>query len=531
MVDPNRKLFWLRVMLIVTAGLWIFGPSLQGDWLMDDDFYVTQNILIHDPARLWKIWFVPGSLIEYYPVEATVQAIQWHFWHTSTLGYHLTNVFLHILGALLVWRLLAKFGLRFAWLGGFLFVVHPAAVESVAWISELKNTLSLPPFLLSLCFWIDYEERGRPRDYAWALGFFLLAMLCKISMALSPLVLLLYVWWKKDRIGWKDLVATTPFFAISLVLGLTTILVGNWFRLAHLQSTSPPEIGGWAARLALAGESIAFYFIKGVFPFHLLPIYPKWPIDPPSPIQFLPWLGMAAFLGWLWSKRMTWGRHALLGLGYFLINLLPFIGLTSVTYMSFTWVMDHFLYLPMVGLVGLITAAWEKGEGAILPKLRPLWAGMTAAILALLAWGSNQYAAIFIGPEQLWSYTTLHNPTSWLAHNNLGNVLFETDRMPQAIREYEATLQINPDSVEANNNLGVALDQLGRTPEAIAHFQKALHYNPHFALSLVNLGHALEKEGRPAEAIQAYRKALLIEPHDGDTRARLEKLGATPGRD
>jgi hypothetical protein len=80
--------------------------------------------------------------------------------------------FLHIVGALLVWRLLSKFGLRLAWLGGLIFAIHPVQVESVAWIAELKNTLSLPPFLLAMCAWIDYEERGKKRDYFLALGFF-----------------------------------------------------------------------------------------------------------------------------------------------------------------------------------------------------------------------------------------------------------------------------------------------------------------------------------------------------------------------
>ena len=149
MANPNCRLPLLRALLILAAGFWAFSPALQGDWLMDDDFYVTQNALLHDPARLWKIWFAPGSLIEYYPLEATLQAIQWHLWHYATLGYHLTNVILHLIGALLVWKLLSKFGLRFAWLGGLLFAIHPTAVESVAWISEFKNTLSLPPFLLA----------------------------------------------------------------------------------------------------------------------------------------------------------------------------------------------------------------------------------------------------------------------------------------------------------------------------------------------------------------------------------------------
>jgi hypothetical protein len=527
MANPNWKLLLLRALLIAAAGFWVFAPALRGDWLMDDDFYLTQNALLNDPARLWKTWFAPGSLTEYYPIEASAQAIQWHFWHMDTLGYHLTNLILHVAGALLVWRLLAKFGLRLAWLGGFLFAVHPVVVESVAWISEFKNTLSLPFFLLSMCAWIDYEKRGWSRDYFLALGLFLVAMLCKISMALFPLVILLYAWWKRGRIGWGDLKAGAPFFAVSLVLGLTTVWAGDWFREAHLQSAANPEIGGFLTRFVIAGLSISFYFSKCVLPVEMIPIYPKWPVDPHSLIQFLPWPVLGGVICLLWSKRADWGRHALLGLGFFLINLAPFIGFTSVTYMGFTWVMDHFLYIPIIGLIGLAIAALEQIEGRISNSMRPWLAGMTAAILALLAWESHDYAGIFIGPEKLWTYTLEHNPTSWLAYNNLGGVLLETGRVPEAIEAYEKALQFNPNMIEAHNNLGLALYQRGRTSEAIDQYEQALKFNPHFALAHSNLANALSKMGRVREAIDHYEQALLVNPNDSDARANLTKLKAT----
>lgn len=526
MANPNWKLLLVRALLIAAAGFWVFAPALRGDWLMDDDLYLTQNALLHDPARLWKIWFAPGSLIEYYPIEASVQTIQWRLWHMDTLGYHLTNLILHIAGALLVWRLLAKFGLRLAWLGGFLFAVHPAVVESVAWISEFKNALSLPFFLLSMCAWIDYENRGRSRDYFLALGLFLVAMLCKISMALFPLVILLYAWWKRGRIGPGDLKAAAPFFAVSLVLGVATICAGDWFREAHLQSPAGPQIGGFPARLVLAGLSISFYFSKCVLPVGMIPIYPQWPVDANSLISFLPWPVLSVVLLRLWTRRAGWGRHALLGLGFFLINLAPFIGFNSVTYMGFTWVMDHFLYLPIIGLIGLAIAALEDIEGRISISARPGLAGMTATTLALLAWESHAYAGIFAGPEKFWTYTVEHNPASWLAYNNLGAVFLETGRVPEAIEAYEKALQINPGSVEAHTNLGLALFQQGRTSEAIGQYEQALKFNPHFSLAHSNLANALSQSGRVPEAIGHYQQALLADPGNSDARANLAKLKA-----
>ena len=531
-----RYVVLLRALLIVAAGLWVFSPTLYGDWLMDDDFYLPQNALLHDPHRLWKTWFVPGSLIEYYPIEATLQAVQWHFWHMHTLGYHVTNVLLHVASALLVWRLLARFGLRYAWLGGLLFAVHPAVVESVAWIAEFKNTLSLPPFLLALCSWVDFENRGRTRDYLLALGFFVVAMLCKISMALFPFVILLYAWWKRDRIGWSDLKHAAPFFAVSFVLGMTTINAGAAFSHSHQQSGAAPQIGGPAMHLALAGQSLAYYITKCFWPVGLVPISPyQWPVHPESPLAYAPWLVLAAALGYFWLRRATWGRHALLGAGFFLLNLLPFIGLNSVSYMGYTWVMDHFLYLPMIGLVGLAIAALGMIDERYSAATKPWFAGAIAIVFALLALGSETYAENFAGPEALWTYVLQRNPSSWLAQNNLGVVDLELAdaqkaptlkraEMDKAIAQFQAALVLNPGSVDAHTDLGFAYELTNRPQDALAQYEATLRINPHYGITQFHIAHLLESMGQIPEAISHYQDALLDNPNNNAAREALERL-------
>jgi len=219
-INRTLTLQALHALLIVAAGLWVFWPALHGAWLWDDDLLITNNPLIHDPAGLGKIWFAPTtSLIDYLPITVSVEWLEWHLWGMNTFGYHLTSIVLHLTSALLVWRLLTKLGLRLAWLGGLLFAIHPVMVESVAWIAELKNTLSLPPFLLAMCAWIDYDEQGKWTEYVLALGLFLVAMLCKATMVMFPVVILLYAWWKRGRVGVRDLAGNAPFFALSVVLG------------------------------------------------------------------------------------------------------------------------------------------------------------------------------------------------------------------------------------------------------------------------------------------------------------------------
>lgn len=520
---------WLQALLIIAAGWWVYWPALQGDWLRDDLYYLPENPLLSDPAVLWKLWFQPGSWIEYYPIEETVQWVQWQLWQNDTLGYHITNVVLHLINALLVWWLLGKFGLRLAWLGGLLFAIHPAQVESVAWIVELKNTLSLPPFLLAMGFYLDYEERGRRRDYLVALGLFLVAMLCKISMAPFPVVMLLYAWWKRDRISWKDVTASAPFFIISLVLVLATYLAGIWYRQSNSQLPDMVPMGGFLSRFACAGLTLSFYFWKVIWPVEMLPFYPKWPVDPPTLLQFLPWPVLAGIVCWFWSRRHGWGRHALLGTGFFVIHLMPFLGLEALAYFRFTWVMDHFLYIPIIGLIGLVIAALEQLERRLFVTLRRLGAGIIVGVMAFLVWESHVYAGMFINEETLWTYLLKHAPDYWVAHNNMGNILLQKGRDNEALEQFETARKLNPEMVEVPTNLGVALVMMGRFPEAIKQFQAASGIDPDYSAAHLNLGNILLQTGRFPEAAAEYEEVLRIAPRDSVARENmglvLMKLG------
>jgi Flp pilus assembly protein TadD len=498
----------LQALVIAAAVLWIYQPVWHGDWLEDDDQLVTGNSVAHDPSGLWKIWFDPGSLVDYQPIKVSVVWLQWQLWGGDTLGYHLTNVFLHVLSALLVWRLLSKFGLRLAWLGGLIFAIHPAQVESVAWISELKNTLSLPPFLLAMCAWIDYEERGKAGDYFLALGLFLAAMLCKPTMVMFPVVLLLYAWWKRARIGWHDVWAGAPFFVVSLALGLVTI----WFLHHHVIGDGPIPMGGFFSRLACAGLTIAFYFSTCFLPVGLLPIYPKWVVDPPTLAQFLPWPILLAVLFWSWTKRGSWGRHALLGLGFFLINLAPFVGFNAGSYMIYTWVMDHILYIPMIGLIGLVVAGLGRMENRLAVSYRTYSIGVAAVVLALLAFASHCYAKMFVNSETLWGYELRHNPGSSPAHNNVGNALLQEGRVSEAIGQYDQALGINPNYAEAHYNLGRAFQQTGRSAEAMEQYEEALRINPAEFAANNNLGRVFQQTGHLPEAREQFEQALRIKP-------------------
>jgi tetratricopeptide (TPR) repeat protein len=512
---------FIRALVISAATLWIYWPALHGGWLWDDDSYITDNRLLHSMAGLGTFWFQPGAFRDWYPLEETVLWLEWHLWGLNTLGYHLVNVVLHIANALLVWRLLARFDLRWAWLGGLLFAIHPVQVESVAWISELKNTLSQLFILLAMTAYLDADARKIPRAYWLALGFFVLAVLCKLSVVLFPFVILLHAWWKRGRIGAADFRGSAPFFVVALLAGLVTTLGGVWGRqFSHLAPHFlPPD--GVLGRLALAGLSFAFYVSKALLPIRLLPVYPLWPVHPLAPVTWLPWLVLAAVIAWCWQRREGWGRHVLFGLGFFLINLLPCPGFLPAPNMGYAWVMDHFLYLPLLGLIGLVIAGSERLAVDLSPVTRRAAGVLAIALLIALTMDSHACARLYRDSQTLWTYTLARNPQAWPGHNNLGKIRQAEGRYDDAIAQYRQALAIEPSYAEAHYNLGLALQQAGRLPEAMQEYQRALQIKSDYAKAHNDLGNALLLAGRVPEAIDEYHRALQINPDFADAHNDL----------
>ncbi|MEI7781587.1 MAG: hypothetical protein WCJ18_06635, partial [Planctomycetota bacterium] len=162
----RRREFLMRAAIIVLAALWIYAPVYHGDWLWDDDTLLTQNATVQSGslAGLAKLWFNPDGQ-DYFPLSYSALWTQWLFFGKNPTGYHVTSILLHIGGSLLLWMLLARMKIPGAWLSGLVFAIHPACVESVAWMSEIKNTLSLPLFLLSAVCWVEQDdEPDRPRQ-------------------------------------------------------------------------------------------------------------------------------------------------------------------------------------------------------------------------------------------------------------------------------------------------------------------------------------------------------------------------------
>jgi tetratricopeptide (TPR) repeat protein len=508
---------------MVGTVLWIYAPAFHGGWIWDDAPYLADHLHLHDPAGWWwKTWIAPDA--DYYPLEATILTVQWHFWHNDTLGYHLTNVVLHILSALLVWRLLGKLGVRCAWLGGLFFAVHPMMVESVAWIVELKNMLSLPLLLLAMCAYLSYDEKKQVRDYVLALLMFLAAMLCKAAVMMFPAVILLHAKWKRGRIAWKDVKASLPFFALSLMLAIPSAL------LQHQNNEQVVVNVGLFARLSAAGWEVMFYLYRFLIPIHLLPVYPSGLSPGFSWMELWPWLLIAAFFAVLRLSPAAWRRHAWLGLGFFLLNLIPVMGFVVANATTMAWSMDHLAYISIIGLIGLFVAGWGWLEGKLPISARPFTAGILAILVALLAGESHSYAKFFQSEEILWNYTLQGNPNSPLVRTNLGVLLASEGRIVEAEKQFREALHLDPHWVEAGNNLGLVLQQMGRTQEALTTYEKVLAIKPDYAQARGNFGSALAADGQVPAALEQFKEAIHLRSNDPKLHYNLANTLADANR-
>ena len=517
----------LAAVAIVAATLLVYWPSLPGGFIWDDDVLLTGNRLVQSPEGLQKIWF-SADQPDYFPLTATSFWIEWRLWGQNPTGYRVTNILLHAIGAILLWRVLRRLTVPGAWVAALLFAVHPLSVASVAWIAERKNTLSLVFFTLTLLFYLRSEEnittasrRLRPAHwYVLALAAFLLALLSKTSVAMLPLVLLGIALWQRGSLAKMDFLKTAPFFALALVFGLVTI----WFQHHQSSGGQAADTFSFLEKTTAAGRAVWFYLAKTFWPAHLSMIYPKWTPD----ISLLGWLPVILLMiaaAACRKFRHSWGKHAALALGYFTLMLLPVLGFVDMYYLNYSRVADHWAYLSIIGVTALVSAALfqfiQNG------RARQVAVAALAIPLAVLSWNQNR---LFGNPERLWRDTLEKNPTTWAAHRHLAHIYVELDQFEAAVKAFHEALRLNPDSHETCYNLANAYLSLERFADAAQWFREAIRLKPDYAKAQYNLALAYEKLNQPEEARLAYLAAINSNPRHASAHNNLSILLHRMGR-
>ncbi|HUB67451.1 MAG TPA: tetratricopeptide repeat protein, partial [Candidatus Methylacidiphilales bacterium] len=506
---------WLWGVVLVLAVILTYTPVWWAGFIWDDDVYITSSPSMHGLRGLAEIWTTSAADIS--PLTFTTFWVEHALWGLTPLPYHLVNVLMHAACALCLWRVLRSLQVPGAWLGAALWALHPVEVESVAWVTELKNVQSGLFFLLSIFFfirWLKDQNAAAPTglnwNYALTLLFAALAMASKSSAVVLPAVLCLCAWWMEGRWRWPNLVRVAPVVPLSVAASALAI----WTQEVRL-AVDPQAwwAGTWPERLALSGDAVWFYLGKLAWPDPLMTIYPRWEMDAGRWVAFGGLVLVIIVLLILGHKAGSWARPWLFGLGYFLVALLPVLGFFSNPIFRYSLVFDHFQYLASMGPLALAGAGLVRLVDRFIPEKRWLRLALGAGILLMVALASGKRAWIYQSQETLWSDALTKNLNCWAAYNGLGDVLLEKGQADRAITEYRTALRINPKYADAHTNLGNALVQKGELDEAVSEFQKALEIDPNFTLARYGLGNALFQKGQVDEARDQYQQVLKIDPH------------------
>jgi tetratricopeptide (TPR) repeat protein len=454
------------------------------------------------------------------------------------------SALLHGINVVLAARVALALGLSapLAWSAALLWGLHPMCVASVCWITERKNVLYVCFFLTTLLLYrraTDDPESTDLRWYALSLVTFVLALLSKgAAMTLFPVLLLFE--WARGRALTSRLGLIAPYAVLGLVAATSLV------------AATPEErhVDALAVRLPLAARALWFYVGTFFWP-ALVPLYPKW-IEEVGTTEVV---ALAAAVGTAVALALAWRRlprTVLFGVGFYVLNALPVIGIVWFTFFRLSLVSDHLAYLPILGLaLAVVAGAAEAARRAAIPE-RTLVVGLGLWIVVLGAM-TNRYAVVWSDGPTLWRAALAADPSSFHAHTGLGDELGPRDEAG-AIAEYEAALRIRPHAgtqlalaqlyLKANRNdeamdgfrraielgsgdwrapyaLGTALLQAGRAAEAVPVLEKARAMQGHGASVENNLAVAYLQTGDVAAARQALDTALRMDPGDANTAVTL----------
>jgi tetratricopeptide (TPR) repeat protein len=558
-VPPGAIRRWGPGCLLTLVTLVVYVRVWKAGFIWDDAAHVTRSELtsLHG---LWRIWTEPGATQQYYPALHSLFWLEHAFWGNSARAYHAANVLLHLGAVLLFYRTLRRLALPGAFLAAALFALHPVGVETVAWISEQKNTLSTVCYFAAALAYLNFDRDRRFRWYATATAWFVLALAAKSVTATLPAALLVVFWWQRGRLSWRrDIAPLAPWFGLAVGAGAMTA----WMERTSIGAKGAAFTLTVIDRFLVAGRAVWFYLGKLVAPVDLTFIYPHWNVDDRVAGQYLYPAAAVAGLAVLYAFRNR-ARGPLATALLFIGTLFPALGFIDVYPFAYSYVADHFQYLAAAMVFAAVAAAVTAWSDRLTPPARRAAQLAAAAVVVTLAALSWRQTAIYSDAETLWRATIDRNPQCWMACNNLGADLLQAGRltealpfveraveiapdnaaghtnlgtarqmqgrMEEAVTQFEQTVRLEGDSADAQTNLGFALLQTGRIDAALAHLQKALELNPNLAKAHLSLGNLLLQTGHVDEALARYRRAVALEPGDVEARTNLGTALAQQGR-
>jgi tetratricopeptide (TPR) repeat protein len=402
-----------------------------------------------------------------------------------------------------------------------LFAIHPVTVASVAWPSQIKNTLSLVPFMAAAWCYLHFDTLNQRRWYFGSLVLFTLALLSKSSTVVLPALLAAVILWRHGRITWRHGLTLAPLLLLAIGAAGVTVI----FQTQQAISGGNPRPEGLLSRVAATGWVLWFYLRNSLAPTDLMMVYPRWQLDERRALAWLPlaaWLVMLALLAWRgWRGRLTGKARpspaaaVFFSMSCFTLALGPVLGVMTMYYARYSLVSDHLQYLALPAITGLIAAAlgWRAG-------VRARRAARTLAAVLMLTWCvmTFTHARDFCDEASMWQANLDRDPQSWLAAHGVARHLAQQGRVTEAAALFEQSLRGNPNYERAHVNLGLIRAREGRMNDAIAHFARAAEIQPRYAQAQRYLGRALADQGQLAPAADRLRAAVLLRPAEPDLR-------------
>ena len=501
---------WWPMVALAAVTLVVFAPALDAGFLKwDDQLYVTANPHVLAGLTWQGVWWALTTAHSPYwhPLTWLSHMADVQLFGLDAGSHHLVNVVVHVINALLLFELLRS-ATRAHWPSAFVaavFAVHPLHVESVAWIAERKDVLSVLFSLLALRIYVNYV-RGGTRALLWAVvTLFICAVMCKPMAVTLPLIMLLLDFWPLQRRATS--LEKMPLLMVAAVVSLVTVAV-QW----KVGAVADLEVFPWSRRLANAVTSYVLYLRDALWPSRLAAFYPWTPqVVWSQVVVALALLAAITVAAFKWRRRYPF---VLVGWLWYLGTLLPVIGLLQAGEQSRA---DRFMYFPLVGLS--IIVAWGMATLASrntgwTSRLIPIAA--TAALVACAAAARIQ-VRYWHDDVSLWRHATEVTDSNYLAYDLLGLAEKERREWDAALASYAKALVFSPPrqpefAALVHNNIAYVLVQQGRLPEAITHYRRAIAIRPELPESHLDLGATLVMAGKPAEAVPSYKEAIRLKP-------------------
>lgn len=507
---------YVRGMAILLLVILSYGRMPWAGFIWDDDAYVTKNLVLRTTEGLFQIWLKPLSLPQYYPLVHTTYWIEYRLWGFNPAGYHIVNVLLHATTSVLLWQLFGTLRVPGAWFAAALFAVHPVNVESVAWVTERKNTLSAVFAALAAIAWLRNrfgsgsivtasanELQDEPSAnmltvwYAASLGCFLAALASKTVVITLPAALLVIVWWKRGRITWPDIAGILPMLGTGLPLALFTV----WLEKHHVGASGQDWTLTLAERFILAGRASWFYVSKLMWPQPLIFFYPRWRLDAADLLQWLAPISVGTFVVILFLFRGRIGRAPLTVLLIYGGMLFPALGFFDVYPFRYSFVADHFQYHAAPAMLSGIAAAMTLGLSRV--SSDTFGYAIRLALIAALSIVAYRQTGAYVNAESLYTDVLRKNPEASIAWGNVGMDLLDAGRLDDAeecfLRAID-TSQIESQRFDNRSRLLIVFGRSGRQTE----FKEMLAYqraqNCRDPGLLLELAAALSDAGALSEA-------------------------------